>query len=76
MVRCKQHFLVIAARIVRRLDYQEAVHPRVQASRQILPCNVVAMIPPRAGWLRRERVTPRAAALHHRRSFLHRAIGR
>ena len=58
----KQHFLVVAAGIVRRLDDQEAVHPGVQAARQVGPGNVVAVIPARPGGLRRERVTLRAAA--------------
>ena len=75
MVRCKQHFLIVAAWIVRRLNDQEPVHPGIQASAQISPCHVMTVIPPRAGGLRRERVTLRAAALNHRRSFLHRAIG-
>ena len=75
MMSRKQHLLVIAAGIVRRLDDQESVHPGVQASAQIGPGNIVAVIPTCAGGLRRERVTSHGAALYHRRSFLHRAIG-
>ena len=75
MVGGQQHLLVIAAGIARRLDDQEAVQSRVQASAQIGPGHVVAVVPPRARRLRDEFVALRAAARHHRRSFLHRAVG-
>ena len=75
MVGGQQHFLVVAAGIARRLDDQKAVKSSVQASPQIGAGDIVAVIPPGAGRFRRERVAPRATALHHRRSFLHRAVG-
>ena len=74
-MRGQQHLLVVASCIVRRLDDQEAVQSRIQASRQIDTGHIVAVIPPGADRLRRELVTLRAAALDHRRSFLHRTIG-
>jgi hypothetical protein len=75
MVRGEQHFLVIAAAIAGRLDNQKAVHAGIEAARQIRPGNIVTVIPARARGPRRERVALRAAPLHHRRAFLHRAVG-
>jgi hypothetical protein len=60
VVGSEQHFLVITAWIVGWLDNQEAVHPRVQASRQIRTGNVVAVIPPRPCRLRGEGVPGRS----------------
>jgi hypothetical protein len=71
----EQHLLVIAAGIARRLDNEEAVQSRVQASAQVGPGHVVAVVPARARRLRDEFVALRTAPRHHRRSFLHGAVG-
>jgi hypothetical protein len=74
MMGGQQHLLVVAGGIVRRRDDQETVQSRVQAPPEIGRGHVVAVIPAGARRLRHERVTLHAAAHHHRRAFLHRAI--
>src|SRR5262249_24949965 len=71
----KQDLLVVTAGIIRRLDDEKTKKARIETEREIRPGRVVAVVPPRPGWLRGECVALRRAVLHDRGSFLHGAVG-
>src|SRR5215475_550401 len=62
----KQDLLVVTAGIIRRLDNEKTKKARIETAREIRPGRVVAVVPPRPGWLRGECVALRRAVLHDR----------
>jgi len=74
MVRREEHLLIVTGWIAGGFDDEKSEHPGIRAPRQVLPGEIMAVIPAGARGLRRKGVAPRSAARDRWRTLLHGAI--